>query len=299
MDVIGLGHCAIDYLGTIPIYPDVDSKVEIDKFSIQGGGPAATAMVTLSRLGFKTGFIGKISDDQFGNFIKNSLEGENVDLSNLIIEKDKISPYSFIAVEQNTGNRNIFWTPGNVSTIKLNEIDFDYIKQAKILLVDSHNTFVQQNIAKQLKNSDIKVVMDGGTLRQGGIDLIKESDVVILSERFVIELGMAGELTSKMNYLAQLAPKKRTVIVTMGKEGSIGIEKGIYHKEPAFNIKAIDTTGAGDVYHGAYIYGMLQNWPMKKSMKFASITSALKCKELGGRAGIPDLKTVMDLMEDE
>ena len=124
LDVVGLGHCAVDYLGVLGRYPEVDSKTELSEFSMQGGGPVATAMVTLATLGVSAGFFGKISDDDFGIFIRQGLRDAGVDTSGLVIEPGKVSPYSFIAVERMTAKRTVFWTRGNVAPMKPDEIRY-------------------------------------------------------------------------------------------------------------------------------------------------------------------------------
>ncbi len=289
LDVIGLGHCAVDYVGVVERYPDVDSKIELSEFSMQGGGPAATAMVTLATLGVGAGFFGKISDDDFGMFIRQGLRDVGVDTSGLVVEPDKVSPYSFIAVERKTAKRTIFWTRGSVAPLEPDEIRFKLMQGAKILHVDGNQMEAQIEAAKWARSAGMQVVYDAGSPRERMDEMMGLTDVLIASERFAAEMGL-GALADSLKKLHAKGPS--TVVITIGEEGSVGMENDETYIVPAAAVTATDTTGAGDVYHGAFIYGMLQGWGLRERMCFANTAAALKCRSLGGRAGIPSLEEV-------
>jgi ribokinase len=272
LDVVGLGHCAVDYLGVLGRYPEVDSKTELSEFSMQGGGPVATAMVTLATLGASAGFFGKISDDDFGMFIRQGLRDAGVDTSGLVIEPGKVSPYSFIAVERKTAKRTVFWTRGNVAPMKPDEIRYELMQGAKILHVDGNQMDAQIEAAKHARDAGMQVVYDAGSPAEMG----------------------SGALAESLKRLHAKGPK--TVVITIGEEGSVGMEKDETYIVPATAVDAVDTTGAGDVYHGAFIYGILQGWGLRERMRFANTAAALKCRSLGGRAGIPTTQEVHEAL---
>jgi ribokinase len=129
-------------------------------------------------------------------------------------------------------------------------------------------------------------------VREGAGDLLELCDVLIASERFATEIAAAPELDQSLRELNKLGPK--TCIITLGGDGAIGLRPdGQIHREPALKVDVVDTTGAGDVYHGAYIYAMLEGWTFERTMRFASVAAGLKCRHLGGRAGIPELSEVL------
>lgn len=293
LDVVGLGHCAVDCLGVVERYPDVDSKTELSEFSMQGGGPVATALVTLATLGVRAGFFGKISDDDFGMFIRQGLRDAGVDTSGLVIEPGKVSPYSFIAVERRTARRTVFWTRGNVEPLRPGEVRFELMQGAKILHVDGNQMEAQIEAAKRARSAGIQVVYDAGSPRERMDEMMELTDVLIASERFAAEMG-SGALAESLKRLHAKGP--RTVVITIGEEGSVGMEKDETYIVPATSVTATDTTGAGDVYHGAFIYGMLQGWGLRERMRFANTAAALKCRSLGGRAGIPSLQEVQEAL---
>lgn len=296
--VVGIGHCAVDYIGIIPRYPEPDEKIELEEFSQQGGGPVATALVTLSLLGIKTRFIGKISDDHFGEFIKQGLEGVGVDTSFMVIRRGNISPFSFSAVDRSKATRTIFWTRGNVGKLTLEEVDLEgALNGAEVLLIDGHFPDVQIKAGEFAKKHGMKVVFDAGSVREGIGDIIEFTDYLVASERFAMELALGSELEGILKELKKLGPQ--VVVITLGAEGSIGFDGKDIIKVPAYrDVEVIDTTGAGDVYHGAFIYGILNDFSLKDTMKFATIAAALKCRRIGGRAGIPRLQEVMSHFEN-
>jgi ribokinase len=124
-------------------------------------------------------------------------------------------------------------------------------------------------------------------------ELLSLTDVLIASERFAAEMG-SGALAESLKRLHAKGPK--TVVITIGEEGSVGMENDETYIVPATAVQAADTTGAGDVYHGAFIYGMLKDWGLRERMRFANVAAALKCRSLGGRAGIPTLEEVHEAL---
>jgi len=293
-DVVGVGHGAVDYLGVVERYPELDSKVELSEFSMQGGGPVATALATLAILGVKTTFIGKISDDDFGQFIQQGLREADVDLSGLVIEPGRVSPFSFVSVDRKTAKRTVFWTRGDVAPLREKEIHLDLFDQARILHVDGLQMESQISAALHAKGLGMQVVYDAGSPRMGMHELMKLTDVLIASETFATEV-VGGALPESLKALQSKGP--RTVVITIGPEGSVGLEEEHSETLPAFDIHPVDTTGAGDVYHGAFIYGLLQGWDLRRKMLFANAAAGLKCRVLGGRAGIPSLQEIEQFLK--
>ena len=297
IEVIGLGQACLDCLGRIPSYPHEDGKVELIDIQFQCGGPASTALVTLSRLGIDTAFFGSISDDSNGIEIRKGLEKEKVETAYLKITPGYTSQFAFIAISEKTGDRTIFWHRGTVPPLKPSDVDLGPFPKAKILHLDDLMMEASMEAVSQARARGLKVVMDAGSIRKGAKKLASLSDILIASETF--GKGLAGSSASPevaLNALKELGPK--AVIITLGSKGSIGWDGMKVIHQKAFPVEAKDTTGAGDVYHGAYIYGILQEWDMAACMQFASAVSALKCKEIGARKGIPRKDKVIQFMKD-
>lgn len=295
VEVIGLGQACVDFLGTLGTYPHEDGKVELSDLQVQCGGPASTALVTLSRLGVPNAFLGSLSDDPFGKRILENLQQEHVDVSCLKITPGYSSQVSFIAITKGEGKRTIFWHRGSVPHLGPADVNLRLFKNARVLHVDSLMIDASIEAARQAKSLGMTVVMDAGTIRQGAKELVPLVDILIASETFSVPLvGYGSSHETALHALHELGSKQ--VVITLGAKGSIGLNKGEIIHQKIFPVSAVDTTGAGDVYHGGYIYGLLQGWNMHECMRFASAAAALKCTKIGAQSGIPDLHAIHNLI---
>lgn len=296
IQVIGLGQACLDYLGSINIYPEENSKLELIDLQMQCGGPASTALVTLSRLGIRTSFVGSISNDSRGIEIVKGLKKENVDFTFLKITPGYTSQFAFIAITKG-GNRTIFWHRGSVPHLKPSDINLSPFSHAKIIHLDSLMIDAAKEAARQAKHMGLTIVMDAGTMREGFRELASMVDTLIASESFAEPLvGNIITPEKALRALHDLGPKE--VIITLGSKGSIGLSGKTTIFQKAFPVNSVDTTGAGDVYHGAYIYGLLMGWNMQNCMRFASAASAIKCRSIGARKGIPRLEEIREFMKE-
>ncbi len=296
IEVVGLGQACVDYLGRVPSYPREDGKMELLDLQSQCGGPASTALVTLSRLGIKTSFLGSVSDDPIGVEVLKGLKADQVDYSFLKITPGHTSQFAFIAVSRESGNRTIFWHRGSALPLKKEEVDLSPFSHAKVLHLDGLMIEASIEGARQARARGLKVVLDAGTMREGSLELVSQVDVLIASARFAVPLVGEGSPAEKaLEALSRFGPKE--IVITLGTKGSVGWSRGKVVAQTVFPVDVVDTTGAGDVYHGAYIYGLLKGWDIKACMRFASATSALKCRAIGARAGIPTLHEVTCFLE--
>ena len=284
-DVFGLGQCALDYLAPVTTHPPVDSKCEFKGLVVQGGGPVATALVALSRWGIKCAFAGVIGDDSFGTAIKESLAMEVVDLQSVLTRKGESSQFAFVASEKGTGFRTIFWRRPTGPELAPAELNQDIIRSAKMVHTDG--LFMEASLfaARAARNAGRIVSVDAGTMREGMLDLARESNIFIASERFAISLSGDGEGEDACRTLADLGPE--IVGVTLGKRGYVALIKGNIIRGQAREVKVLDTTGCGDVFHAGFIYGHMKGWKPEKSLDFAAWAAAMVAGETGGRKGIP------------
>jgi sulfofructose kinase len=289
MLVTGIGQCSLDYLAVVDAYPHANTKKEVLEWSEQGGGPVATALVTLARLGIAARFYGVAGDDGPGEKIRKFLVNEDID-TRVIKRKGKSSQIAFIAVEKGTGRRTIFWKRPSGEELKKTELDTDFLKGADYLLLDGLMADISLYAAARARERGIPIMLDAGRLRQGMLEIAALSDHLVASEEFARDL--------KWRLTAEALGKRReelgckVLTVTLGERGSITVsDKGLL-RVPAFTVKTVDTTGAGDVFHGAFISGLLQKWELKDIIVFASAVAAMKCTKAGGRAGIPSLSEV-------
>ena len=282
--VVGLGQASIDFIGRISHFPKSDTKCEFTGLTIQGGGPAATAMVTVQKLGLPAVFIGAVGDDEFGPRIRQGLADEGVDVSHVRVRPGGQSQMAFIAVEPG-GRRTIFWQRAVDAGLEPADLDLAVIRQAQVLHVDGLMIEASLAAAETARQAGVPVVFDAGTLRDGYLDLARKTDYLICSETFFRQFHPGRDEREGLKQLRELGPKH--VVVTLGVNGSLGYDGRNIHRQKAFAVNALDTTGAGDVYHGAYIYALVRGDSMETCMRFASAVAALKCTKIGGRTGIP------------
>lgn len=293
MKVAGLGQCSLDYIALLKRYPLEDTKEEARALLIQGGGPVATALVSLSRLGVRTEFSGVVSDDDAGSLIIKGLKDEGVGVKGLKVRKGGASQTAFIVVNGRTGSRTILWKRPTVPPLKPSEVNGALLKGADFLLLDGLMKDASLKAAKLARRLNIPVVLDAGKVRDGMLDLSRLSDYIVASEEF--GRGLKLKPKEALAYLASSNP--RAVTITLGNKGSVTWQNGKIFSRKAFKVEAVDTTGAGDVFHGGYIYGLLQGWGIEKTVEFASAFAALKCRKPGGRTGIPTLSETLRLIK--
>jgi ribokinase len=288
--VAGLGQCSLDYLCTIDAYPPVDTKCEFSDFLVQGGGPVATALVVLARWGMGARFAGTVCGDPFGRVILEGLREEQVDTSAVRVEKGDRSQFAFICVERGTGKRTIFWGRPEASSFPAGDVPEGFLDGADALHLDGLFIKASLDLARKAKERDIPVVLDAGSIRPGMLELVRYTDHLIAAENFLDRFRPEASLRSRLEALREMGPQ--VVTVTLGGRGSVSLWEDAPHRLPALQVEARDTTGAGDVFHGAYIYGLLQGWPVPDRIRWATVSAGLSCRSLGGRSGIPGLEEV-------
>ncbi|MDO8585670.1 MAG: PfkB family carbohydrate kinase [Armatimonadota bacterium] len=285
-DVIGIGYAAVDYLGVVPHYPELDEKVRMVDFARQGGGPVATATVTLARLGARASYVGKVGDDDFGEYILRQLQAEGVDTSRVIVERGEQSRFSFIIVDKNTGKRTIIWKTLD-SPLRVDELDREHVLSGGILHLDGHEQEAALAAARWANDAGIPVSLDAGSVHPNTEELLSYVDVLVASHKFAQDFTGKSDPVAAVRDMAR--GRTRVSVVTSGEDGCVCKDGKVEFHIPAFQVDVVDTTGAGDVFHGAFVYGMLQDWDLRRTAEFAAAAAAIKCTKLGGRAGIPTL----------
>jgi sulfofructose kinase len=296
LDIIGIGQVCVDYLGRVRYYPDVEGRVELEEVTIRSGGPTATALLVLARFGINVAIVGKVGNDYFGEMAIQDLKKEGIDTSFLIKEKGKRTQVSFIPVEKESGRRTVFWSRGTITPIRPGDIKKKLIAQSRAIHFDE--LFVEAVVeAAQIANkSGILVSMDAGNYEDGIEELKGKVDLFIASESFMKEYSGEENPSKGINKLKEFGAKVTTV--TLGSKGSVTIYNNELIKIPAYPVRAIDTTGAGDVFHGAFLYGWLNGWDIRQTLRFASAAAAMNCLSLGAHGGIPKKpEEVFDFMK--
>ena len=295
-DCVGLGVNAVDYLSILDPYPDLDDKVEVVRSSVQGGGPVPTAMVTLAKLGAKVCYIGKIGDDPEGRVVRSQLERKGVDTQYLLTDRNTKTARAFIWVDKKSGKRTVALDRNKKNSIKKSELEFLNSISTRFLHIDAREPEINILVAQWAKKQSAEVCLDVGSLRIGVEKVFPYVDHLIVSKRFAC--GLVKTFDSLVACRELMKRGFKTMVVTIAEAGCIcGANNEIFHC-PGFFVKVVDTTGAGDVFHGAFIYGLLKKWSLKRVARFANACAAMKCRKLGGRAGIPTLREVESFMNN-
>ncbi|MDR2568867.1 MAG: carbohydrate kinase family protein [Oscillospiraceae bacterium] len=298
IDVVGIGTPVLDMALNLSHIPTQDSFLRANEMLHQGGGKVATAMAACARLGLKAGVMAKIGGDQIGDLIINDFLYNNVDTSRILRGGlDTTSPYIITLSDEKDGlkifiGRNY----GNVVRhLEADEVDFDYISSAKYLLLENGGEASLAS-AKFAKERDIPVIVDADSFSEAMENMLPWVDVFIGSESY--QSNRFGQLGMKESCQTILSQGPKVAWFTLGAQGCAGIADNVYHEIPAFDINVKDTTGAGDVFHGAYIAAMSENMPHLECARFASAVSAIKCTYAGGRTGIPTKEVAFRFLKD-
>ena len=285
-DVIGIGSATVDYLGIVPHYPEEDARLEMLDFTRQGGGSVATALVTLARLGRTVAYLGKIGDDESGRFVLQGLVAEGINTDWVEVQPGATQVSAFIMVNQHSGKRTILWTRQNKALLQPSEIFPAQIQAGAFLYLDEYDTTTAIAAGRMARQMGVPVVLDAESTRSGMDELIALADVLIASHDFACSFTDEADFKRAAQIIHRQLPET-LVVVTAGAAGCYCISSGDAFQEAAVAVDGVDTTGCGGVFHGAFIYGLLEAWPLARTAEFACATAALKCRALGGRAGIP------------
>ncbi len=294
MNVTGVGQCSLDLLAVVDRYPRVDSKKEVLGWHEQGGGPVATALVTLSRLGVACMFYGVVGDDETGVKIRNGLAEEGVDASGIKVVNGAASQIAFIVIEKETARRTIFWRRPIGGELTPEDLPDTFAGETAFVLIDGLMADVSLHAARKARERGIPVMVDAGRMRPRMQEIAASSDYVVASEDFARDLGWDLARDTLLRERERLGVKALTV--TLGERGSLTAAEEDFYVVPSHAVTAVDTTGAGDVFHGGYIYGLLRGWGLSETVNFAAAVAAMKCRSIGGRTGIPRLAEVREFL---
>jgi len=296
MDVIGFDNPVMDFVIQVEKIPPSNGHGVMQRYSWQGGGNVGSAMVASARLGASVGMVGVVGDDPYGCFCINDFRRHGIDTSHIIIDKDMSTNFCVALAETSTGLRTFIHTELNLNNVPIDKLDKNYIASSKFIHTGAFYSPTILQAIKIAKANKVKVCMDAGGFDAEMDKYIDMIDIFIASE-FYYE-ALFDNKNYKENCAKLQSRGHEIVIITLGEKGCVGMQDGRYFEIPAFDVPVIDTTGAGDVFHGAFIYGLLQGWNAEETALFSSAVSAIKCTRLGGRVAIPDRAMVDRFLQD-
>ncbi|MBO5322053.1 MAG: hypothetical protein J6B22_05565 [Clostridia bacterium] len=295
--IVGIGANVFDTLYNIPTYPTEDTKMRATASKTAGGGPVATGLVAAQKLGEETAYIGVLSDDNGGKFLKGDFEKYGVDTDFIEVKSGYRSFASILWLCADTATRTCVFDKGDIPPLVLNKIQKQAVRDAEILMVDGNEMDAAVEGAKIAKDSGTKVLYDCGGLYDGVEKLLALTDIMIPSEEF--SLGHTGCKTAEeaaRKLYETYSPE--VVVITQGKKGGIIYDGKEIISYPIYPAKVVDSNGSGDVFHGAFAAAVSKGYDYLKCCHFSSAVSALKCTGVGARESVPDFETTKKYLKE-
>jgi sulfofructose kinase len=294
-DVVGFGENVIDRVCVVAEFPHFDTKSEILRHEVLAGGQVATAIAFISRLGLRAKYVGKVGSDELGRISLESLKKEKIDTSSVLVAPGARNQYSFIIIDRESGERTILWERDARLNFEKSELKREDICAGRILYIDGKDPHGALIAAKWAHEEGIPVVIDLDKVVARCDELLYLIDFLIVSANFPKEMTGIDDPIESLSGLTQYCPG--FIAVTLGVEGAMAIVGSECVRFPAFQVHPVDTTGAGDIFHAAFTYGLLQNWSLETIMAFSNAAAGLNCTRLGARGDLPSLSEVVAFME--
>jgi sulfofructose kinase len=289
VEVVGVGLNATDMVIPVPRFPENGSKVEIPSAGTYLGGQVASAMAACQKWGLRTRYIGKLGEDHAAQLHRAEFERLGIE-THLFTARGCQSQQAFILVDPH-GDRTVLWKRDPQLTLLPEELRREWIVNACVLHLDGHDTCAAAQAAQWAREAHIPVVADLDDLYPGYESLLPNIDFLITSRDIPTRLTGDSDLRSA---LPQVHRRYRCQLTgaTLGEDGALVWDGEQFHYAPAYVIDAVDTTGAGDTFHAAFIYGFLQAWPLQRQLEFACAAAALNCAVVGARGGIQPVEKI-------
>jgi sulfofructose kinase len=294
-DLLGIGLNATDTLLLLREFPPYAGKVPFAEERLSPGGQVATAVVTGARLGLRTKYVGTIGDDYRGRVQAESLSGTGVDTTGLIVRENCPNQTAYILIDQSTGERTVLWQRCEGLRLTPSDIRKEDIANARLLHIDGFDIDAAVYAASTARQLGVPVSLDVDTVYSGFDAVLRNVDYLVASSTW------PGQWTGESDPFVALTMLQReyrftVAAMTLGDRGALAFFNGQWSYEPAFEVGCLDTTGAGDAFHGAFCYAMLKNMPMDVGLRFSNAAAALNCMAIGARGHLPTLQEVNALI---
>ncbi len=304
LDIVGLGLATLDVLVRVKELPTWESMGSMSAFALDGGGPVGTGLVAAARLGARAGYVGTAGTDRTAELKIEFLAREGLDLSRLVRRPGPEGNVILVCVDEESGERTFTGLRDRHRTpLATGELDRQYITSARYLHLDGNHAEAALAATRWMHEAGKEVMLDGArtSSRTSPVaehlrDLVAMTDILICGSGFASALTGRPDIWEAGRAALDLGP--RIVVQTEGADGAYTVSRdGVFHT-PAFPVDVVDTTGAGDVFHGAFLVGLLHGWALPEVTLFASAVSAIKCQHLGGRAGIPTCDATLQFLAE-
>jgi sulfofructose kinase len=293
VDVVGVGLNATDTLISLPAYPERGAKLEYSDISILPGGQVATTVIACQTWGMATRYVGKLGDDDAARLHREAFQRTGVD-ARLITVPGGMSPQSLILVDA-LGERTVLCRRDDRMTLQPEEIQREWVVNARLLHVDGHDTAAATQAVRWAREAGVQTVADLDDVYPGVEDLIANIDYLIVNKDFPHRLTGETDLESALRKM-QERYGSRLAAATLGRDGVLAWDGRLMVHRAAYDVRVVDTTGAGDIFRAGFIYGLFQDWPLEQQLDFSCAAAAMNCTAQGARGGIRPVAAIRERM---
>jgi sulfofructose kinase len=297
VDVVVVGENSMDLVAKVDRYPSPDTKVELGDLTELPGGEGAAAAVGLSRLGWRTQYVGRFGDDTWGQRGRAALADEGVDVAYSTFVPGVTSRLAIVVVDS-SGRRTVLWRRAPELALAAEDIEDGVLRHARVLLVGSDDVPAMASAAQRARAHDVRTVGDLERIHPGTDALLRQLDVVIMAASFPAAFTGIQHVGAALRAVAAHSGAALSC-VTLGDEGCLALAGGEEIRVPAVAVEAVDTTGAGDLFRAGFIGRWLQEPAgpdMTDLLRYATAVAALNCRATGAWAGAPRASEVDELL---
>ena len=294
-DVVGVGQNATDTLLLLPKFPAYAGKVPFESEILSPGGQVASAMIACARLGLRVKYVGTVGDDERARIQLESLRASGINLEDVIVRRNCPNQTAYILIDQTTGERTVLWQRSECLRLQPGEVTPDKINCARLLHIDGSDTASVARAAQIARDHAIPVSVDIDTTYHGFEKVLPNVDYMIASSEFPVQWTSERDPFKALEMI-QNEYGMKVAGMTLGAHGALARVDGRFVYSPAFVVNCVDTTGAGDVFHGAVCYAVLQGMSVPDMLEFANAMAALNCTALGARGRIATVEQAKALM---
>ncbi len=294
-DVAGVGLNATDTLLILSHFPAYAGKIPFEAEILSPGGQVASAMVACAKLGLRVKYIGTVGDDERGRIQMESLEASSINLDDVLVVRNCPNQSAYILIDQTTGERTVLWRRPECLRLDPESITPEKIACARLLHIDGHDTPAVARAAEIARRHGIPVTVDVDTIYHGFDRVLANVDYLIASSEFPVQWTNERDPFKALTMIQQEYGMK-VAAMTLGAHGALALTEGRFVYSPAFVVNCVDTTGAGDIFHGAFCYAVLNNMPIRDALEFSNAMAALNCTALGARGGVATVEQALALI---
>jgi sulfofructose kinase len=294
-DVVGLGANSVDFVHVVQEFPRPEgwrSKMRVRRKLVTCGGQTATAMAACVRFGLRALYVGAVGDDENGRRILAELPRHGLDVAALVPRAGR-NESAVIIIDEQTGERAVLWDRDEAVSLRAGDIPLEVVAASRLLHVDDVDQEAAIEAARHARSRGIPVTSDLDRMTERTEELALAVSCAMFAD------GLPEQLTGERDHERALRRLRRKhpglLVVTLGRDGAVALDGDRFLRSPGFAVKAVDTTGSGDVFRGGFIYGLLGGWPLERTLRFANAAAALSCTRLGAMAGIPALDEALAL----